>query len=129
MEGVYRIPVRRNSSLEISQILQEIDAEIARLEQARALLSGTASPAAPKRGRPAGVSNAATVAPATKPAKRVMSAEARERIAAAQRKRWAKQKKAAAKAPAKAAKKPSAKKTTAKAAKPVATKTLEQKTE
>jgi hypothetical protein len=109
----------------IENLISEIDAEIARLEQARALLSGGASPAA-KRGRPAGV------APATKPAKRVMSPEARERIAAAQRKRWAKQKaaaKRAAKAPAKAAKKASAKKAATKSAKSVATKTPEQKTE
>ncbi len=106
----------------IENLISEIDAEIARLEQARALLSRSGAPAPKRRGRPAGA------APTHKPAKRVMSAEARERIAAAQRKRWAKQKaaaKQAAKAPAKAAKKASAKKAAAKAAKSVAA----QKTE
>jgi hypothetical protein len=88
-EGCY-IETGRIATMAIGNLLSEIDAEIGRLEQVRALLSGTASLAAKKRGRPAGV------APATKPAKRVMSAESRERIAAAQRKRWAKQKKAAA---------------------------------
>jgi hypothetical protein len=109
----------------IENLISEIDAEIARLEQVRALLSGTTSRAAKKRGRPAGV------APVTKPAKRVMSAEARERIAAAQRKRWAKQKRATAKqvASAKRAKKGSAKKAAAKTAKPVESNTAEKKSE
>lgn len=106
----------------IENLISEIDAEIARLEHARALLSDSASPAAKKRGRPAAIEGAATAAPATKPAKRVMSAEARKRIADAQRKRWAAQKKAStkqsAKAPAKATKKVSAKKTAAKEGKP-----------
>lgn len=62
--------------METNDIVREIDAEIARLQQARALLSGGESGA--RIGR--------------KPGKRVLSAEARARIAAAQRKRWAKQK-------------------------------------
>jgi hypothetical protein len=66
----------------IDKILAEIDAEIAQLKQARALLSRdetkkTATPAAPK--------------------KRKMSAAARKRIGDAQRKRWAKQKAATSK--------------------------------
>ncbi len=61
----------------IETILASIDAEIAQLKQARALLSGdgtktAATPAAPK--------------------KRKMSAASRKKIADAQRKRWAKQK-------------------------------------
>jgi hypothetical protein len=61
----------------IDKILASIDAEIAQLKQARALLSGdgikkTAPPATPKKHR--------------------MSAAARKRIGDAQRKRWAKQK-------------------------------------
>jgi hypothetical protein len=56
-----------------NDILASIDAEITRLQQARALLSGT------------------TTATPSKP-KRKMSAEARKRIADAQKKRWAKQK-------------------------------------
>jgi len=66
--------------METSRIVAGIDEEIARLQQVRSLLSGGG----------AGVGNGRRVAK-----KRVMSAEARERIAAAQRKRWAKQKKAA----------------------------------
>jgi hypothetical protein len=62
-----------------SELLSQIDTEISRLKEARALLAGTSNGA--KRGHPAAK-------------RRAMSAEARERIAAAQRKRWAKQKKA-----------------------------------
>jgi len=71
----------------IDSILAQIDAEIARLTQARSLLAnlGTVSVAvtAPK----------ATKTPAkAKRKKRVLSPEARKRIADAQRKRWAAQK-------------------------------------
>ncbi len=59
-------------------IIAAIDAEIARLEQAKKLLNDTPS-GAPK--------------PVTK-VKRNLSPEARARIAAAQKKRWAKQKRA-----------------------------------
>jgi hypothetical protein len=61
----------------------ELDAEIARLEQVKFLLAKDAGSAS-RRGLP--------TAPARK--KRILSPEARERIAAAQRKRWAAQKKA-----------------------------------
>jgi hypothetical protein len=71
----------------IDSILAQIDAEIARLTQARSLLAnlGTVSGAvaAPK---------AAKTAKATKRKKRILSPEARKRIADAQRKRWAAQK-------------------------------------
>lgn len=81
----------------IDSILAQIDSEIARLTQARSLLSGsgaTATKAATK------VATKATSAPkAGRGKKRVLSAEARKRIAEAQRKRWAAQK---AKTPAKA---------------------------
>jgi hypothetical protein len=65
-----------------NEILASIDSEISILKQARALLAGTSN----------GTHRAAHT-----PKKRTwtMSVEARERIAAAQRKRWAKQKKAA----------------------------------
>jgi hypothetical protein len=68
----------------IDSILAQIDAEIARLTQARTLLAtlGTVAPAAPK----------ATKSPAKRRKKRVLSPEARKRIADAQRKRWAAQK-------------------------------------
>ena len=72
----------------IETILTQIDAEIARLTQARALLAtlGTVSVA---------VSEAKTKkspVKAAKKKKRVLSPEARKRIADAQRKRWAAQK-------------------------------------
>jgi hypothetical protein len=70
-----------------NQIVVEIDAEIARLQEVRALLVGGGLVGNERLGRRA--------AGARK--KRTMSAEARERIASAQRKRWAKQKKAAKK--------------------------------
>jgi len=63
-----------------TELLFRIDSEIKVLEQARALLAGTSNGAHPDRK-----GNRTWT----------MSAEARERIAAAQRKRWAKQKKAA----------------------------------
>jgi len=73
--------------MSLDHLLFAIDAEITRLQQARALLAGTSrgsrdgkppAPSAPKRrGR------------------RKLSAEARKRIAEAQRKRWAAQKAAA----------------------------------
>ena len=75
----------------IATIVEELDAEISRLKQVRELLSKGSrfnvdkltATAGQKRG-PKG----------PLPKKRVLSAEARERIAAAQRKRWAAQKKA-----------------------------------
>jgi hypothetical protein len=69
-------------------IVTAIDAEINRLQQARdALAAGLLN--AKRRGRPAAV---AAFLKEPK-AKRTLSAEARQKIAAAQRKRWAKQKK------------------------------------
>ena len=62
----------------IDKILASIDAEIAQLKQARALLSG------------GGIKKTASAAPVRK--RRKMSAAARKRIGDAQRKRWAKQK-------------------------------------
>jgi hypothetical protein len=71
-------------SMETSKLLAEIDAEIARLQQARALLNGKEVKRQP--GRPAKKTTAK---------KRTMSAEGRARIAAAQKARWANAKKAA----------------------------------
>jgi hypothetical protein len=73
--------------MDTREIIQTIDAEIARLEQARALLNGHTAPA--KRGRPFGSKPVAT----SKPVRRKLSAEGRARIAAAQKARWAKTKK------------------------------------
>ncbi len=84
--------------MDVKKILTEIDAEISRLTQVRALLS-QAGIEAPRRGRPRGSINSpkpAKVAAKKSPAaKRTMSAEGKARIAAAQKARWAKQKKAA----------------------------------
>lgn len=70
--------------MSLTDIVSSIDSEIAALQQARALLTGTGSRTV-KGGRPS-------------KRKYKLPAEARERIAAAQRKRWAAQKKAARKA-------------------------------
>jgi len=67
-----------------SDILAGIDEEIARLQQVRNLLAGGGGGfPGPFSGKPR--------------KKRILSKEAREKIAAAQRKRWAAQKKAAKK--------------------------------
>ena len=71
----------------INLILAELDAEIARLQQAKALLTGETVKRTP--GRPKG----STVPVAMK--KRNLSPEGRARIAAAVKARWARQKKAA----------------------------------
>lgn len=60
-----------------TELLSAIDTEIATLRQARALLIGD---------------DGHRAAPGPKLAKRIMSAEGRARIAAAQRKRWEAQK-------------------------------------
>jgi len=61
----------------MDRIIAAIDAELARLRMARALLGGETNSHKP-----------------AKPGRRKMSADARARIAAAQRARWAKAKKA-----------------------------------
>jgi hypothetical protein len=85
--------------VEVSRIIAEIDAQISKLQQARALLSG--SPASAGRGRPKGSKNAVAAppaAPAKAPRKRKLSAEGRKRIADAMKKRWAERRKQTAKA-------------------------------
>jgi hypothetical protein len=97
--------------LAISDVLAQIDAEILKLQQAKALLSGsTASAAAPAaapvksgRGRPKGSKNstkavAAKVVEAKSPAKtakRKLSPEGRKAIADAMKRRWAERRKQA----------------------------------
>ena len=82
--------------MNIEDILSEIDAEISRLQQAKALLGeGSSSGPVAKRkpGRPPLSASQHSVAkPKTK--RRMMSAEGRAKIAAAQKARWAKSKKA-----------------------------------
>jgi hypothetical protein len=68
-------------------IIAAIDKEIARLREVRKVLARNGKIAESKRGSKAGVA-------AKKSSKRKLSPEARERIAAAQRKRWAAARKA-----------------------------------
>jgi hypothetical protein len=85
--------------VEVSRIIAEIDAQIVKLQQARALLGGTTATA--KRtgpGRPKGSKNTTAVTPAaTAPRKRKLSPEGRKRIADAMKKRWAERRKQSAK--------------------------------
>ena len=81
--------------MEVRRILDEIDSQISKLQQARALLAGTTAPAG--RGRPKGSKNTASAAPATTPRKRKLSPEGRKRIADAMKKRWAERRKQIAK--------------------------------
>jgi hypothetical protein len=75
--------------LNTKEILDHINSEIARLQQVKSLLQGTANGSS----RVAASSANGSTAPKVK-GKRVLSAEARKKIAAAQRKRWAKARKA-----------------------------------
>ena len=84
--------------MDVTRIISEIDAEIARLQQARGALvaiggSGTVAAPAKRRGRPKGSANAAA------PAKRArnLSPEGRKRIADAMKRRWAERRKSTAK--------------------------------
>lgn len=80
--------------MDVSRIVQEIDAQIAKLQQAKALLVG--SPASkPGRGRPKGSKNAPKSAGTRT---RRLSAEGRKRIADAMKRRWAERRKTAANA-------------------------------
>jgi hypothetical protein len=93
----------------IDSILAQIDAEIAKLTQVRSLLANTGKIAdkiterlTKKVGRPAKATKPAKAGKVGRPAKvakvaktkkrRTLSPEARQRIADAQRKRWAAQK-------------------------------------
>lgn len=69
--------------MEVSKIVAELDNEISRLKEARALLAGTSSSRGSSTSRKS----------ATKRRKRTMTAEGRRRIAEAMKKRWAERKK------------------------------------
>ena len=89
----------------MTDVIAQIDAEIAKLQQAKALLGGAIAVAAvvkSGRGRPKGSKNAAPAvkAPAKKTAvkaKRKLSPEGRKAIADAMKRRWAERRKQAAK--------------------------------
>jgi hypothetical protein len=98
--------------MEVNRIIAEIDAQIAKLQQARTLLAGTSvaaatavgrGPGRPKGkgskkgpGRPKGSKNVTVAAKVGAPRKRKISAEGRKRIAEAMKLRWAERKKQAA---------------------------------
>lgn len=76
--------------MHLAKILAEIDQEIARLQQAKSLLTGSAP--VKKRGRAA-----AAAETTTSKRKRNLSPEGRKRIAEAVKKRWERQRKATSK--------------------------------
>jgi len=75
--------------MSVDSILAQIDAEIARLTQVRSLLASTTTFDTKLTGRKTRKAPAKTI---TARKTRVLSPEARKRIADAQRKRWAAQK-------------------------------------
>jgi hypothetical protein len=78
--------------MQVSEILHEIDSEIARLQEARRLLAGDGEAATSTRGRkPAG-------APKKRRGRRKLTPEGRKRLSEALKARWAERKKKAAKA-------------------------------
>lgn len=78
--------------MDTNRLVQEIDAEISRLQQARALLSGGTERRGPGR-RKLTASGAASGNPNRRRRKRRLSPEGRKRIADAMRKRWAERRK------------------------------------
>lgn len=87
--------------MDVRKIVAEIDAKIASLQQARAVLVDLDESAVmpkPRRGRPKGSTNAAKTAAVkiVKPTvrRRNLSPEGRKRIADAMKKRWAERRKA-----------------------------------
>lgn len=95
---------RKDSSMDVSKIVAEIDAKISSLQQARAVLlnlNGDNTTSQPRRGRPRGKANTAkpsesrTIASTSK-RKRTLSPEGRKAIAEAMKRRWADRRKAAA---------------------------------
>lgn len=83
--------------MDFNRVVHEIDEEISRLQQARALLTGEATKRGP--GRPKASATISKPAKAAKVGKRKrrLSPEGRKRIADAMRKRWAERKKQQAK--------------------------------
>jgi hypothetical protein len=80
--------------MKTTDILTLLDAEIATLKQARALITGTESAPVRKPGRPKSAA-ATAVVPTAKRKKRNLTPEGRARIAEAVKRRWAAAKKAA----------------------------------
>lgn len=76
--------------MDLNRLVREIDSEIARLQQARALLTGETTRRGP--GRPKVAATKATAGAGGR-RKRRLSPEGRKRIADAMKKRWAERKK------------------------------------
>jgi hypothetical protein len=91
------------------EIIEQIDAEISKLQQAKGLLLDTDSPIKRSPARPKKRATAARIL-AVKPAKHGLSPEGRARLVAALKARWAKARKAKKSAAKKAATKKPAKK-------------------
>jgi pyruvate/2-oxoglutarate dehydrogenase complex dihydrolipoamide acyltransferase (E2) component len=83
----------RGGTVGVSEILAQIDREIAQLQHARSVLGGKAAPAAKKAAK----APAAKKTGKRRKKKRNLTPEGRKRIAEAVKRRWAEQKKAAAK--------------------------------
>jgi hypothetical protein len=81
--------------VEVSRIIAEIDGQIAKLQQARALLAEDSSAPRVGRGRPKGSKNvvAKEASAATGTRERKLSPEGRKRIGDAMKKRWAERRK------------------------------------
>ena len=82
--------------MDFNRLVHEIDSEISRLQQARALLTGESAKRGPGRPKVAAAPRKATTtttAAKTGMRKRRLSPEGRKRIADAMRKRWAERKK------------------------------------
>lgn len=81
--------------MDLNRLVSEIDSEISRLQQARALLTGAPSTHTSSRPKAAAKKAAPATAKAgkTRKRKRRLSPEGRKRIADAMRKRWAERKK------------------------------------
>ena len=88
------IDFERNSTMDVSKILAEIDAKIASLQQARAAILSLdeGAPVKAMRGRPKGSGNKAKPAKVAKK-KRNLTPEGRKRIGEAMKRRWAAQRK------------------------------------
>jgi len=82
--------------MQVSEILSEIDNEIARLQEARRLLAGEGSGTTKTRGRKPAAA-AAAAAPKKRRRRRKLTPEGRKKLSEALKARWAERKKKAAK--------------------------------
>jgi hypothetical protein len=83
--------------MQVSQIISEIDSEIARLQEARRLLAGEGGGAAKPTSRTRRKAAGAAGAPKKRRGRRRLTPEGRKAISEALKARWAERKKAAAK--------------------------------